>query len=269
VSVRSRVGLIWRGVLARYLRDAPINRGKGFIVRRLFIPSLPPGHAQFEAILPCGLTIDLEYRESLGVTMLVHGAFEAEEIRTLASLTRAGSTAFDIGANVGVFTLCLARAVGTRGQVIAAEPVAATCRRLAANVARNGLTNVHTRQLAVGSVRGIVDLSVGDDPAYAKLAGGGSRGALLSVEQVTLDDLWVEAGEPAVSVVKVDVEGSELGVVHGGLRLIRALHPALLLEANTPRQLSELNKKLTEFGYVWSRPDGFMPWNNLFLAGTR
>ena len=40
----------------------------------------------------------------------------------------------------------------------------------------------------------------------------------------------------------------------------------LLLEANSPERIHCLASHLSRFGYTYSRPAGFMPWNYLFIS---
>src|SRR5438105_44340 len=60
-----------------------------------------------------------------------------DEIRFLRRLIQPGQKAIDIGANVGVYALTLARLVGPTGRIWAFEPASATANLLAAGVAAN------------------------------------------------------------------------------------------------------------------------------------
>jgi hypothetical protein len=88
------------------------------------------------------------------------------------------------------------------------------------------------------------------------------------VRQVTLDELWDAAGCPPVSILKIDVEGSEVEVIRGAEHLLSVQRPAILAEANGPVLESLLREALSRFGYIAS-PARVLPWNHLFVMPER
>lgn len=231
---------------------------------RLLLPLAP---STFIARLPGGGTIELRYDEQIGLSTLLNGTFEAAETKELCRLARPGTTAIDAGANVGLFTIPLAASVGATGRVLAFEPTAETARRLQENVERNRLDNVTVVEAALGARRGRGTLSIHADGAYNSLTPAGStQRAEIRVDR--LDDVWEEAGRPEVSVLKVDVEGSELDVLAGGTALLRAARPAVLVEAAESSRAIEVRELLRSYDYVRALPSGFQAWNYLFLPAT-
>src|SRR5919199_5361377 len=109
--------------------------GKRLLVDRVLKPVLPAAPRGFEAELPGGGRVFLHYREDIGLVTLFGGGFERPELERARALARPGTTAIDVGANVGVYSVVLARAVGPTGRVLAFEPAPENARRLAENVA--------------------------------------------------------------------------------------------------------------------------------------
>jgi FkbM family methyltransferase len=238
--------------------------GKKLLLDRVLKPLLPAEPRGFEAELPGGGRVFLHYREDIGLVTLLGGGFERAELECARRLARPGTTAVDVGANVGVYAVVLGRAVGPQGRVLACEPGAENLRRLGRNLALNGLENVDVRGVAVADRRGELLLQLGSDPAYhstVEVYEGRGAGEAAAVEAVTLDDLWREAGSPRVSFVKVDTEGAELQVLRGAEELLAATRPALLVEARDP----QVAPWLSERGYSASRPRGFALGNVLFV----
>ena len=66
-----------------------------------------------------------------------------KETAFLARWLRPGMTAIDIGANLGVYSLPIARLVGPKGQVFSYEPASETRRLLATSKTRNGADNLN------------------------------------------------------------------------------------------------------------------------------
>jgi FkbM family methyltransferase len=248
----------------------PIQRGKGLLLRGIILPFLPPRPASFAYRLPTGDTVELFYREDLGTQVLFGGRYEDAEAAALCELIVAGSTVFDVGANVGLSALEFARAANSKADIVALEPHPDTTVRLAANLARNNCDNVQIVSCAIGARTGTITFYESAQPTLSS-ASVVPRDLLRSFEVplTTLDQLWSEAGCPAVSAVKIDVEGGELEVLHGAARLLAACRPAILLEAWGAEQLDPIEALLTSFGYIRHQPAGFEPRNYLFLASDQ
>src|SRR5260370_22869520 len=105
--------LVWRLLwpLRQYLRLSPLQRGKGLLTRLFLMPFIPPAPASFVAQLPGGARIALQYRETLGLTTLIHGGFAVAETRRLCACARPGTCVIDVGRNVGIFTVSFGSAL--------------------------------------------------------------------------------------------------------------------------------------------------------------
>jgi FkbM family methyltransferase len=240
--------------------------GKRFVTERILRPLLPAPPAGLEVERPGGGRVFVWYREDLGLVALLSGGFEQAETEWLLARVRPGTTAIDVGANVGMYAVPLALAAG---RVLAFEPAPDNVRRLRENLALNGLENVTVRPIALGERAGELLLRLGDDPMFhstTEVAEQRGTGDELRVEACVLDDEWRTAGSPEVSVMKVDVEGGEPGVLRGATALLDAWHPSLLLEASTPDRLATLEEILSPLGYRSSQPHGFGPGNYAFTS---
>jgi FkbM family methyltransferase len=159
--------------------------------------------------------------------------YEQAEIDVLAARLPVGGTLVDVGANVGLHAVQLARRV-QRLQVLAFEPVGDTFAMLERNIAKNGVPEqVQARRVAVSDKRGTLRLTkrfqygnfvVPDDAAVA-------ADAFEEVLCLTLDEL-VEESSDRVDAIKCDVEGAELGVLRGATRTLERYRPMLLLEVD-------------------------------------
>ena len=241
--------------------------GKRLLVDRGLKRLVPAPPAGFVTTLPGGGRLFLHHRHDIGLVTLLTGAFEPEEIDCARQLARPGTTAIDVGANVGLFTIPLALTVGRGGSVIAIEPAPENVRLLADNVRLNELENVVIRDVALAAEVGEAVLHLGADPAFHSTAHVvKSRAAADSVvvRADTLDGVWRDAGSPKVSFVKVDTEGGELDAVRGGDQLLATCRPPLLLEAKERERVREFDDWLGARGYARSRPRGFAPGNYLY-----
>jgi FkbM family methyltransferase len=254
--------------LRMYVRHTPIERGRKFLMWRVLKALVPPGDRTFLAHSPGGGRIRLRYREVIGFLRLVQGRFESAEVETLMDAARPGTVAVDIGANVGIFTVPLARAVGTDGAVWAFEPLPENVGRLHANVSENQLSNVRLFAAAASETDGALSFSIASDSAYGStrvVFSGRATGTSLTVPAVRLDTEWRRLGMPFVSVIKIDVEGAELAVLRGSEGVIRHCRPVLLLEAADSDELAEIEKYLSPFNYERRLRPRFVEHNHLFL----
>jgi len=84
------------------------------------------------------------------------GWYEKSCVQFVASLIRPGMVAFDVGANVGYYTLLLARGVGPNGRVIAFEPDPVNVAHLKEHMRLNKISNVEIVEAAVSDREGTV-----------------------------------------------------------------------------------------------------------------
>jgi len=269
LSLNPLRSLLWTATawVRKYVTSFPITRGRGVVLRRVVTPMLP-SEGSFRVELPSGYHVRIGYRERIGVTLAVYGDFEEHERAALLDRTHRGTTAIDVGANIGLYALELSKAVGADGIVIAIEPWPDNIRRLHEAIASNSIANVRVLPCAIGQEPGVVEMYGGRDPAYVTSMPASGEEAYSEVHRVpqrTLDEVWSDAGRPTVSVIKIDVEGAELGVLTGARSLLETCHPALLCEANSPEKSVLLNGHLGELGYRPSQPRGFEPWNFLYV----
>jgi FkbM family methyltransferase len=222
-----------------YVARPDRGRARRSLLYRVLLPAARanPG-ASFVARLSGGGKLRLRCWEAIGYEVLLHGAFEPAESRYLSGRARVGTTAIDVGANIGLFTVPLARAVGSVGRVIAIEPDAENAARLEANLRLNRLANVLVERVAAGDRDGEGELHLANDPAFhstVEIYAGRGIGHAVRVPVNRLDTIWTRLGRPVVSAIKIDVEGGELAVLRGAETLLRETRPALLIEANTER----------------------------------
>lgn len=151
---------------------------------------------------------------------------EERELPLAASWIRAGDVVVDVGANFGVYTHAFAR----RGATVHAFEPQPPCLSVLHAYA-TGRPKVHVYDVALGAAEGHATLhvpKVGGRPmrGAASIAHGAADEERVDVPVRSLDSY----GLTDVALMKIDVEGAELGVIRGAERTIRASHPILLVE---------------------------------------
>jgi FkbM family methyltransferase len=168
-----------------------------------------------------------------------------------------GDIVCDIGANKGSFVYWLSRWVG-EGRLVAFEPQPQFAARLAAVCAALKLDNVTVEAKAVFSESGTMDLFVpaghGPGASLTHKAVEAASFATVPVPVIALDD-YFDASE-RITLLKIDVEGAELGVFKGAERILRQHAPLLVFECENrhlaPGDIREVFSFLEALGYAGS-----------------
>ncbi len=183
------------------------------------------------------------------------GLWERDVLRFLASELHPGDLVYDIGSNIGLYAIFLAKAVGQKGQVIAFEPESQSHRRLRDNVELNAIGNVRTLQVALGDYNGEAKLYFSDDDLlFSNLIRARHKNIAYQIVKVMEGDRLRESENlPCPRVVKIDVEGFEYAVMRGlsatlsnsACEIVACeVHPTLLPSGVTPEQVQDLLKSL-------------------------
>lgn len=160
-----------------------------------------------------------------------------DELGFVRAALAPGEQAIDVGANVGVFTVAMAAAVGAQGRVLALEPTSGTAALLRRTVAENALAQVAVVQSAASERRGKATLQLGHSPEFNTLTETPAAGSQTEqVELVPLDELVAEQRLDAPAFLKVDAEGHEVPIARGAARLLQAHEPTVLFEVRHGEQ---------------------------------
>ena len=120
-----------------------------------------------------------------------------------------------------MWVLAFSSLVGSAGRVIAVEAHPVTFSFLAANVRSNSYRNVEPVQAAAVSDSGTVVISDDREKHVGNSIVGDQHGTGLSVAGVTLDDLMRERDVEAISLLKMNIEGAEIGALRGAVQTLR------------------------------------------------
>jgi FkbM family methyltransferase len=193
---------------------------------------------------------------------------ETEHYLWVRDHLQVGDTALDIGSNIGLFAVMMARKVkyGLAGHVHALEPSPGVFRDLQRVIAASGLDNVILTQAAMSDRCGravFMDIqsdNVSREASHLNMAGrdevtAGSAKSEVEVETVTVDH-YVKYHRMAPRLLKIDVEGAEFLVLEGAREFIREHHPYLVIEIHPDAtgvfDHDRLRKYLDEYGYRYT-----------------
>lgn len=164
-----------------------------------------------------------------GITGNIYtGLHEFDDMGFLLHFLRKEDTFFDIGANVGSYTLLAAGVVGCR--TVSFEPSPITYEILTKNIQLNHLESLaHVHNAAIGSTNGHLFFTENEDTTNHVILQTEDFEAYKKVPVKTLDEFH----EFAPSILKIDVEGFETEVLLGGrLILSDPKLKAIIIELN-------------------------------------
>lgn len=177
---------------------------------------------------------------------------EHDLLADVTAAVKPGDTVYDVGANMGLYAVFLAQAVGEQGLVLAFEPERHYCERLSANVALNHLKNVRIIALALGERSYTSNFLPSERGRAAPRLAELEKATAKSARRVSVvqGDEWVAAEKiPLPRLVKIDVEGYEHAVIHGLARTLSnpacqlvccEIHPRLLPQDVRPDDILAL-----------------------------
>lgn len=139
--------------------------------------------------------------------LLLHPAYNREEIDFLKEGVGPGGTFVDVGANIGLYTVALANHLKGTGCVVAIEPNPVCVERLRSNIAFNSLPQVKVFDVGVADFSGRARMVIlENDLAIAHIVRDDEDGEF---DVRTLADILDDAGVHEIGALKIDVEGFE------------------------------------------------------------
>lgn len=162
----------------------------------------------------------------------------------------AAATVFDVGANIGFYSVLLGTLPSVK-QVHSFEPTEEAFHELAGNVKLNQLEEkCHLHNVALSEIQGRAQMNlVGECSGANALAVTTIHQdktvlSQASVVLSTLDDIVANITLNEPIVIKVDVEGHELAVLKGSAKLLESSNGVIQIEIY---QNNDKNEKIVEF----------------------
>lgn len=182
-----------------------------------------------------------------------------------------GMVAFDLGANIGYVTLCLAKYVGTKGHVYSVEPGPRNYEILKKNIQVNHIEDkVDVFQCAISSESGKMQFNLSDESNLHSIIKTKHTKQTIEVDTVSIDDFFSDKKFP--NFIKMDIEGAELQALEGmnkilsssdkPMKILMEIHPMYYSKEKFAEQLQKMFNAGFKTKYLVSagtaRPDYFI-----------
>jgi FkbM family methyltransferase len=169
-----------------------------------------------QLIMALGCPLDVMFRECcyriegrnnlIETGILTRPNYNSEEIEFLGKAISDGGVAVDIGCNIGLYSLPLARVAGPKGRVVSIDANPEMVRHLRFNAKASGLDTITAVNMAVGGEEARVDLQIRKNDLAIVRVEQSADGAM---QMLPLLRILSEAGLERVDSLKIDIEGHE------------------------------------------------------------
>jgi len=222
-----------------FLLLAPLNRNKLITIgtyRAIFLLEW------FYDLVYLDLFFNSRFGEVIFLKMIIKGL-------------KPGDVFYDIGANIGAYSIIVAKKIGIKGTVVAIEPEKNNFIKLKKNIYINKLTNVLSFCIALGDKKEKRELFIDEKMGYQTCSLIKKNKQILG--QITDvfpgDELVIEKNLPLPIAIKIDVEGFEWAVLKGLTKTLSAarctilcceVHPSMLPDGITEKRIIDFINKL-------------------------
>jgi FkbM family methyltransferase len=163
------------------------------------------------------------------------GTYEKEITDQFLRYVKKNYIVYDLGANIGYYTLIASKSVGKNGKVYAFEPLPPNITYLRKHVELNGLNNVHIYECAVSNETGKTLLTNCANNVANSICINSPMfqfGKSIEVAVAKLDDLILNGEINPPQLIKMDVEGAEFNALRGSQKILKAYHPTIFLSTH-------------------------------------
>jgi FkbM family methyltransferase len=160
---------------------------------------------------------------------------EKSVLKLLPSLVKSGDIVYDVGANIGLFSICFAKLIGPNGKLYCIEANPVCVYFLRSNMELNHLTNFDILPIALLDAAKVCDFAVNYDNFNLGLTKDSvffemKAGHRITVEAQSLDELIGTYGFQKPDLVKIDIEGAEAIAIKGMTNTIVEHRPTMVIE---------------------------------------
>ncbi|MBD3244266.1 MAG: FkbM family methyltransferase [Chitinivibrionales bacterium] len=221
------------------LRSQSVHGERGRRMLTLLRAAIRKLRARRGSVMQQGIGKGLRFHPGPSNPAYARGDNEMPVQQAIARAVVPGAVVYDIGANVGFFTVLFARLVGSTGRVLAFEPVPANASLVRANAGRNGFAQVAVHEWAVSDSCGEAELWVAafaGGSALVEAAKPPDAVSKIRVRTVSVDSMVFGRKMPVPDFVKIDVEGAEENVLRGMQKTLSKHRPTLVYEIDAKEQ---------------------------------
>lgn len=245
-----------------------LEKIKSFFRKDKSNTSIQPVAEQMEVLSLNYKNYDVFYSKgtSLIKRILDHGDYEPEVAEVIVEeLSKIENPlVIDIGANIGLMSISILHKI-RNARIFAFEPGPHQFKLFSRTIAENNIgDNVTLSPVALSNIKGVATFQIhssedaSGDGFFDTERAGNTKG--IEVETDTLDNWWKANNQPKVHFIKMDTEGAEYWILQGGMQMIDACKPTMIVEIfeqnikNYPFKLIDIIESIWKMGYEIQTP---------------
>lgn len=206
-----------------YVRYFPINKGKQRLVTQS-TKRFPLNEKRLAKLRFNDIQMECDLTKHIQKQLFFFGEYEREESQLWVDFARDSSTIFDIGANVGLYSL-LAASVNSNAFVYAFEPTPMLQSILKKNILINEIDNIIVNPVAVSDESGDIFLNTctggdGSNEGMNFVSHTQVQEVTEVVQALTIDDYCQQNGIETIDLMKMDIEGGEFRALLGAQKML-------------------------------------------------
>jgi FkbM family methyltransferase len=186
-----------------------------------------------KATLPSGIHLTVDVADIIGLSLYMNAPVpDIVELEIVRALTPQNGTFFDVGANIGLYSILAGISAGPNGHIHSFEPVSTTYNTLSQNLSLNIPSCSTSSHMALGNTIGDIDIYASEQSGLSSILNN-QKNRVLRVEKVpisTLDEYCRARTIESIDFLKIDVEGFEHEVFLGSKDTLQRADPVILVE---------------------------------------
>jgi len=226
----------------------------------------------------------------------VNKIYEPQVTKTMKEIIKLGDWVIDIGANIGYYTLLLAKLVGPKGKVISFEPDPTSFKILKKNIKANNFKNIVPENKAIADKNREINFYISKkDTRFHQIFDNPDNKKILRIRAITLDQ-YLKKFSGRIDFVKIDIEGAEPLALQGMEKTIKKNRNIKIITEYAPnhlklsgydggkylKNLADLNFKFYDLDQIKEKniylskkkilakyPDNNSSWTNLLCLKNR
>jgi FkbM family methyltransferase len=226
-----RVGFLWN----RYG-----FRARGYLPRLIGRKLVRKGEYVIQTKHGAKLVVDIDNLDIYASIFNSGGEWEGHVARNCQRLLRKNDVFFDIGANAGCISLDTRALIGAGTKMYLFEPQPSLANSIKRSIAINCFDDVQVFEFLLGNSDGHSDLYLTSHAIHASMIPRENPVGKVTLAVWKVDTLVATGRCLPPDIVKMDVEGAELQILHGMRRTLEEHSPTILFEAD---------QNMSRFGY--------------------
>ena len=166
------------------------------------------------------------------------GSYEYAKQKAFVAAIKNGYSVYDLGANVGFYSLLASVLVGPEGKVFSFEPAPRNLKLLRTHLELNHVTNCDVWDVAVGRCAGMGEFDPGPNPSVGRLSTASHN--TFTVGIVALDNLVTSGHLPEPNLIKCDIEGGEYDALMGATEVLSRYRPTIFRRPTDPGRMNSV-----------------------------